>query len=230
MAATLNAQKREGTGKGFARQLRLAGRVPAVLYGRDLETMHLSVDTHEAEHLFHSISVENTIVALKVKGEKQPFQTLIRDSQTHPFKASLLHIDFLRVQKGVAVDVEVPLRLMGIPVGVQNSGGVLEQVLNELPIKCIPSRIPESIEVDVTGLDVNESLHVYDLEIEEGIAITIDDSLTICAVAIPKIIEEVVVEEEELPEDEIPDEEDAAADEAAPEPEAGSDDSGGDGG
>jgi len=193
MTITLKAQKREGRGKGVARKLRQEGRVPAVLYGRELGTMHLSLNAHEAETLFHSISTENT---------------LVREIQSHPFKSFLIHVDFLRIQAGVAVDVEVPLRLIGDPIGVKNSAGVLEQVLNELPVKCIPSKIPELIEVDVSELDINDSLHVYDLELEEGINITIDEGQTICAVAIPKVVEEAVVEEDELFEgDEIPDEE-----------------------
>ena len=223
MTITLKALKREGTGKGVARKLRQEGRVPAVLYGRELGTMHLSLDTHEAENLFHSISTENTIVDLKVEGVGELFQTLVREIQSHPFKSSLIHVDFLRIQAGVAVDVEVPLRLIGDPVGVKNSGGVLEQVLNELPVKCIPSKIPELIEVDVSELDINDSLHVYDLELDEGIKITVDEGRTICAVAIPKVVEEAVVEEDELLEGEIPDEEalpsedDTAAVEESPE-------------
>ena len=220
MTITLKAQKREGTGKGVARKLRQEGRVPAVLYGRELGTMHLSLDTHEAENLFHSISTENTIVGLKVEGVGEPFQTLVREIQSHPFKSSLIHVDFLRIQAGVAVDVEVPLRLIGDPIGVKNSGGVLEQVLNELPVKCIPSKIPEFIEVDVSELDINDSLHVYDLELEEGINITVDEERTICAVAIPKVVEEAVVEEDELlegDEGEIPDEEALPSDTAVEE-------------
>ena len=220
MTITLKAQKREGTGKGVARKLRQEGRVPAVLYGRELGTMHLSLDTHEAENLFHSISTENTIVGLKVEGVGELFQTLVREIQSHPFKDSLIHVDFLRIQAGVAVDVEVPLRLIGDPIGVKNSGGVLEQVLNELPVKCIPSKIPELIEVDVSELDINDSLHVYDLELEEGINITVDEERTICAVAIPKVVEEAVVEEDELlegDEGEIPDEEALPSDTAVEE-------------
>ena len=223
MTTMLKAQKREGTGKGVARKLRQEGRVPAVLYGRELGTMHLSLDIHEAENLFYSISTENTIVGLKVEGVGEPFQTLVREIQSHPFKSSLIHVDFLRIQAGVAVDVEVPLRLIGDPVGVKNSGGVLEQVLNELPVKCIPSKIPELIEVDVSELDINDSLHVYDLELDEDITITVDEGRTICAVAIPKVVEEAVVEEDELLEGEIPDgealssEDDTAAVEESPE-------------
>ena len=121
---TLNAQKRDDKGKGAARKLRQQGRVPAGLYGRELDSVHLSVDAHEVEHLFHSISVDNTIVKLAVDGDSEPYETLVREIQTHPWRASLLHIDFLRIQKGVAVDVDVPLRLLGVPLGVKSEGGV----------------------------------------------------------------------------------------------------------
>ena len=194
-AATLQAQKREGTGKGVARQLRLAGRVPAVLYGRELETMHLSLDGHEAEHLFRSISVDNTIVSLKVEGEKQPFETLVREIQTHPWRPGMLHVDFLRIQAGVAVDLEVPVHLEGIPAGVRLGGGVLEQIIHELPVRCIPSKIPESFILDVTHMELNQSLHVSDIPLEEGIEIRIDGDQTICAVAVPRIAEEGAVTE-----------------------------------
>jgi large subunit ribosomal protein L25 len=193
--ATLNAQKREDLGKGASRTLRRAGRVPAVLYGRELDSIHLSVDAHEAELLFHSISVDNTIVDLSVDGEKKPYPTLVREIQTHPWKDSLVHIDFLRIQEGVAVDLEVPVELVGVPVGVRLQGGVLEQIVHELEIRCIPSKIPESFTLDVSGLDVNDSLHVSDIPVTEGVEILMAPEQTICAVAIPRVVEEAELAE-----------------------------------
>jgi large subunit ribosomal protein L25 len=190
--ATLKAQKRDNSGKGAARTLRRAGRVPAVLYGRELESVHLSVDAHEATKLFHSISVDNTIVDLDVEGEKKPYQTLVREIQAHPWRSVLLHVDFLRIQEGVAVDLEVPIRLIGVPAGVRLGGGVLEQTVHDLPIRCVPSAIPEVFELDVTGLEVNGSLHVSDIKLGEGVEVRIPLDRTICSVAIPKIVEEVV--------------------------------------
>ncbi len=205
--ATLPAQKREGTGKGVARKLRAAGRVPAVLYGRELEPVHLSLDTREAEQLFHSISVDNTIVDLAVEGEEKAYQTLIREIQVHPLRQLLIHVDFLRIQEGITVDVNVPVQLLGIPEGVKNSGGVLEQIIHDLPVRCIPSKIPQSIDIDVTHLDVNESLHVYDIEFEEGVEVTVEQKRTLCSVAIPKVIEEPEEEEELLEGEELEGEE-----------------------
>ncbi len=204
---TLDAQKREGTGKGVARQLRAAGRVPAVLYGRGLDPVHLSLDAQDAEHLFYAISVDNTIVDLVVEGEKKAFQTLIREIQVHPLRQTLTHVDFLRIQKGVKVEVNVPVHLTGMAEGVKNSGGVLEQIIHDLPIRCIPSLIPQSIDFDVSHVGLNESLHIFDVEFEEGIEVMIDTKRTICTVAIPKVVEEET-DEDELAEGELPEDED----------------------
>jgi large subunit ribosomal protein L25 len=190
--ATLKAKKRDGSGKGAARTLRREGRVPAVLYGRELEAVHLSVDAHEAERLFHSISVDNTIVDLAVEGEKKPYLTLVREIQTHPWRPQLLHVDFLRIQEGVAVDLDVPIKLLGVPAGVRLGGGVLEQMIHDLPIRCEPSKIPESIELDVSNMEVNASLRVADLVLPEGVEVRVPGDRTVCSVAIPKIVEEVV--------------------------------------
>jgi len=194
--ATLAAQKREGTGKGVARKLRQTGRVPAVLYGRELESMHLSIDAREAEQLFRSISVDNTIVSLKVEGDKEPYETLVREIQMHPWRGSMLHVDFLRIQAGVEVDLDVPVHLEGVPVGVRLNGGVLEQIIHEVPVRCIPSKIPDSFVLEVTGLDLNQSLHVSDIPLEEGIEIRMPGEQTICMVAVPRVAEEGAVEGE----------------------------------
>jgi large subunit ribosomal protein L25 len=220
--AVLKAEKREGTGKGVARKLRQSGRVPAVLYGRELDSMHLSLDAHDAELLFRSISVENTIVSLEVEGEKTPFETLVREIQMHPWRGAMMHVDFLRIQAGVAVDLEVPVHLEGVPAGVRHNGGVLEQTIHEIPVRCIPSKIPESFVLDVTELDLNDALHVSDIELEEGIELRLDPELTICSVAVPRA-EEAAEPEEEAAEPELVGEE-------GPEGEAGesADESGGD--
>ena len=182
----LKAALREGTGKGVARKMREAGQTPAVLYGGDESTVHLALDTHDAHYLFHNISVDNTIIDLHVEGEKEPVQALVREIQTHPWKATLLHVDFFRIQKGVAVDVEVPLHLIGTPEGVRLGGGKLEQIIYDLPLRCVPSKIPEVIEVDVSGLDVGDVLHISDISFDEGIEVTVAQERTICSVAAPK--------------------------------------------
>ena len=209
----LKALRRDGAGKSVARKMRQAGQTPAVLYGGDEEPVHLALDTQEADYLFRRISVENTIVDLEVEGEKGSVQTLVREIQTHPWKETLLHVDFLRIQKGVAVDVEIPLNLVGTPEGVRLEGGSLEQIIHEIPIRCIPSKIPEVIEVDVSGMEVGDVLHVSDVSFDEDIEVTISQERTICSVAAPKAEEEVVEEEAD-------EEEGAAEGETAPDAEA----------
>ncbi len=193
---TLKAAKREDTGKGGSRQLRRAGKVPAVLYGKDMDVMHLSVDAHDAMHLFQTISVENTLVDLKVEGIKESFSTLVREIQTHSYKPGLVHIDFLRVQEGVTIEVEIPIHLVGTPVGVKNHGGVLEQIIHNLAVLCIPSQIPESVEIDVSGLDLDDSIHVSDIAVGEGVEIAVPADRTVCLVAVPRVVAEDVPAEE----------------------------------
>lgn len=199
---TLSAEKREGTGKGVARKLRQAGKIPAVLYGRDMDAVHIAVDGHEADLLFRSIPVDNTIIQLQVEGDKEPHQTLVREIQTHPWKGTLVHVDFLRIQAGVMVDVNVPLHLIGTPVGVKDEGGVLEQTIHDIPISCIPSAIPESIELDVSGMGLNDVLHVSDLPVEEGVEIQLPGERTVCSVSVPRALIEEEEDEDEL-EDEL---------------------------
>lgn len=185
MTKSLSAKKREGTGKGVARKMRQDGRVPAVVYGKDMESEHVSLDAREALHLFETISVDNTIVQLEVEGGSA-HQTLVREIQAHPVRRELIHVDFLRVQAGVMVELDIPVHLEGTPVGVKQHGGVLDHMIHELPVRCIPSNIPDSFVVDVSGLDINDAIHVYDLELGEGVEVTIDADRTVCAVSVPK--------------------------------------------
>jgi large subunit ribosomal protein L25 len=201
MTKSLTATKREGSGKGAARKLRRSGRVPAVLYGKDMDPVHLSVDAKEVEHLFHAISVENTVLDLRIDGQKGSHQILVREIQSEPDRPQTpVHIDFLRIQKDVKVDVEIPVNLVGVPVGVRMHGGVLEQIVHELPVRCLPSLIPESIDVDVSGLDLDDSIHVSDMGVVEGVEVTIDPTRTVCLVAAPRVEMEPEPEEGEVAE------------------------------
>ena len=193
----LKAQPRAETGKAAARKLRSVGRIPAVIYGKEMDSRGLSLDLQETEYLFQRIAVENTILDLEIEGDDEPVQTLIRDIQAYPHKPGLLHVDFLRIQKGVAVEVDIPVNLEGIPVGVRESGGILEQIINELRVKCIPSKIPENYTLDVTAMEVGDSFHVSDILVEDDVDILAELDRTICSVQVPKVIEVEVEEDEE---------------------------------
>ncbi len=197
MNATLSADKRSESGKGAARQLRSGGRIPAVVYGQGDDALSLSLDAHEADLLFHRISVDNTIVNLEVEGEKEPIATLIRDVQTHPFKATILHVDFYRIQTGVELEVEIPVHTEGTPIGVKDSGGILQLVIHDLSVACIPSKIPDSITIDVSMLDVGDVLHVSDIDLPEGVRSLIDEERTLVTVNLPRAAIETEDDEED---------------------------------
>jgi len=200
---TLKAEPREGTGKGLARKLRATGKLPAVLYGAQEDSLSITLDYHEAEYLFHSISVDNTIINLELEGQKKPVPTLIRDIQTHPFRPDILHVDFYRIQTGVVVELDVPVHVHGTAVGVKDSGGVLEQTIHDLPIRCLPKDIPEEILVEVSGLDIGDSVHVDELDIPEGVEVLLDGRRTVCSVQVPSIAEVEPEEDEEELEPEL---------------------------
>jgi large subunit ribosomal protein L25 len=199
---TLNAERRDETGKGVARKLRAAGKLPAVMYGADGESVSLVLDANDTSHLFHSISVDNTIVNLEVGGEAVPVPTLIREIQTHPFRAEILHVDFFRIQTGVEVELDIPVELEGIPTGVKDQGGVLEQTIYMLPVSCLPAAIPDMIRVDVGGLEINDSLQVSELNIPEGVEVLLDPERTVCSVQPPSMA--AIPEDEDEDEDAEP--------------------------
>lgn len=195
---TLKAERREEAGKGVARKLRAAGKVPGVVYGGDGDTVSLVLDAHDTTSLFHSISVENTIVNLEVEGEPVPVPALVREIQTHPFRPEILHVDFFRIQAGVEVELEVPIHLMGLPTGVKDEGGVLEQTIYMLPVRCFPDAIPEEFTADVSELEIHDTIHVGDLAVPEGVTVLLDLERTVCSVQAPSVAEVEVEEEEEL--------------------------------
>ena len=214
MDTTLRLTTRHDSGKGVARRLRRAGRVPGVVYGGGEETVPVSMEGREALLLFQSISVENTILNLMVDGGEAE-RALVREVQVHPFRTELLHVDFLRVQRGVAIEVNVPVHVTGVPVGVRE-GGILEHVVHDITVKCLPSLIPEAIEVDAGHLDTGDVLRVRDLEMPEGVESLADPDQAVCAVTLPKAPEidddaEAVGDEDEIPADDAGGEEGVGA-------------------
>ncbi|MDQ6831413.1 MAG: 50S ribosomal protein L25/general stress protein Ctc [Gemmatimonadota bacterium] len=188
-SANLDAKLRTETGKGAARKLRAAKQVPAVIYGHHREPQSLAIDTREVERMLERVAFETTVIELNVGGTNA--RTLIREIQRHPFKRQILHIDFQELVAGEMVTVNVPLVLVGTSHGVRNEQGTLDQVLRELEIEVDPANIPNHIDVDVSGLGLNESIHVRDLKLPEGIKVLIDQDATICVVAPPRVEVEV---------------------------------------
>lgn len=195
---TLKAELRDERGKGAARQLRRTGRIPAVVYGHGEDTRSLSVNARDLDRLFARISIENTLLDLEI-GDEGSVKALIREVQTHPFKAEVLHVDFYQVHAGEEIDLDVPLHLTGTAAGVLE-GGILEQPMHELPISCLPDAIPDAVEIDVSELDVGDSIHVRDLDLPEGVRTDIDPDRTLCSVVPPSVLAIEVEEEVAVPE------------------------------
>jgi large subunit ribosomal protein L25 len=204
--SNIGALPREAIGKGGARSVRREGRVPGILYGHGEESIPLSVDARELQRLVHSVSIENTIVDLSLKGTRQPYKVLIREIQRHPTREEYIHVDFFHIAMDEKISVEVPIVLKGEPTGVRNKGGILDHQLRELEVYCLPAEIPERIEVDVSELDIGDAIHVRDLAVPEGVEIEADPDRAVAAVLAPAVVpieEEVAAAVEEPAEPEV---------------------------
>lgn len=186
VTANLAARPRSETGKGVNRKLRASGRVPAVVYGHGEETRPLTVDAHELERLLATVRVESTLIELSIEGERAPVRALVRELQTHPYREDVLHIDFYQIHAGEALTVEVPIRLVGASPGVR-AGGIMQHALTELEIRCMPDQIPELLEVDVSALEIGDSIHVSDIALPEGIEVLVDADRSVCSVIPPTV-------------------------------------------
>lgn len=192
--ATLRAEPRSESGKGAARQLRRSGGLPAVVYGGGEGSLPLALDRHEFERLMARIHAATTVISLEVEGS-EPRQVLIREIQRHPFRSDFLHVDFLAVTAGQKITVDVPVHLVGDAPGVE-MGGIIQQIRHVVEVECIPSEIPSEIRVDISELQIGDSIHIGDLDV--GTIVILDDAdLTLCTCVQPTVITEEEEEEAE---------------------------------
>jgi len=192
MELQLVAERREGTGKGVARKLRAAGRVPAVVYGQGMEAAAVSVDAKDLYHVLHSGGT-NVLLDLVIDGKG--LLALARDVQRDHIHGRFVHVDFFAVSRTEKITIQVPVRVLGESVGVK-AGGVLEHHLWEIEAECLPSDVPEAIEADITDLQVWDSLKVADLVVPEGVTILSAEDETVLAVVPPQAREVAEVAEE----------------------------------
>jgi large subunit ribosomal protein L25 len=148
--------------KNAARQVRMAGKIPAVVYGAGHESVAVELDPKQILRILHSESGHNTIFDVNIAGQGVA-KAMIVDWQYEPIRDTLLHIDLKRIALDKAMKVSVPVRLIGVPTGVKNDGGMLDQVLREVEIECLPGDIPSHIDVDVTNLSLHQAIRVSDL-------------------------------------------------------------------
>jgi large subunit ribosomal protein L25 len=177
--------------KNHARRVRVAGKIPAVVYGAGQNAVAVSVDPKVITKILHSDSGHNTIFDLNVEGSAV-VKAMIVDWQNEPIKGHLLHIDLKRIAMDKAMRVSVPIQLVGVPVGVKAQGGILEHVLREVEIECLPGDIPSHLDVDVSDLEIHKSIHVSDLPHSGSIKFLGDEDATVAHVT---TIREEVVEE-----------------------------------
>jgi len=201
----IEAETREDFGKNATRRLRRSGRVPCVVYGGGGPPIPISVDPRKVSGIVHSQGGHNVLVTLEVKG-KAPARVMLRDWQLEPVRGDVLHVDMIRISSDTRLKLRVPIQLVGEAKGVKVQGGVLEFVLREVEVECLPDDIPERINVDVTELMIGLNLRVSDLVLGEKVkAVTDPTQVVVHVVAL-------------RPEEEKPAEE-AAPEAAAAEPE-----------
>jgi large subunit ribosomal protein L25 len=170
MDATLEAKKRDGRGKNEARRLRVSGRIPAVVYGarkdgQAPEGVSVAVDPKEVLRILHSESGANTLINLSVEGAES--RVMVRHYQLDPVTHQLLHADFYQLAMDRAIVVSVPIVIKGEPAGVKLQGGILDFVTRDIQVQCLPTDIPEKVDIDVSELMLHQSIRVRDLPVSD---------------------------------------------------------------
>ena len=208
--ARLDAQVRDDVGKGVARSLRRAGKVPAVLYGRKRGAVSLQIDDRSFQTLLRNYG-SNVLINL-VLGNDDEQTVVIKDLQRHPVKRNVLHADFQRISLDEKITTQVSIETVGTPVGVRD-GGVLTVTRRQVSVNCFPLDTPEFLRINVEDLSIGDSFRVSDIEIDDMIEILENETTQIAAVIEPKVVLETITAEEEEIEGEEGLEDEEAADE-----------------
>lgn len=215
----LNATVRKTTGNSPARELRRGGQIPAVLYGPQTESVLLSVNIKEFEQILKKGNIGSIILNLVIQnGKKVTKPAMIKEFQSHPVSGDFLHIDFYEIDMQRKINVMIPVVTKGICKGVE-LGGLLQIIRREIEVLCMPGDIPEAIEIDITDLDMGDSLHVDEIPLGDNVEIATDVNFTVLTIVSPKV-EEVEEEEEEALEGEEAAAEGEAGEGAEPEEES----------
>jgi large subunit ribosomal protein L25 len=193
----LEAQLREGTGKGKVKELRRQGFIPGVLYGERKKTQLVKVDRSAVLRLVHEHRVESAVINLKLESDDKKVKdvhAIIKEIQFEPVKEDIVHIDFNRISLTKAIKVKVPIEPKGESIGVKQEGGSLEHVLWDLEIECLPTQIPEKIEVDISALKIGDAIHVKDISLPLEVKVLNDPEAVVFNIAAP--VKEEVTEAE----------------------------------
>jgi len=213
----LGVSERKGTGKGQARALRRNGFIPAVLYGPKTETVSLSVSAADLTAIYKRSESEHVILNLMIQnGGTRNKTAMIKEMQVSPLTHEYLHVDFYEISMDQEIVVKVPVELTGGSVGVER-GGFLQLIRHQLEVACLPGDIPNKIQVDISGLDIGDSIHVEQVQAKDKVRLVFDTNFTVVTVVAPSLAKEEVAEE--VPEEGV-EEGEAAGEAKASEPAA----------
>jgi large subunit ribosomal protein L25 len=197
---TVKAEKREGRGSNDARRLRREGKIPATVYGGGEDAVAITAELKDLAAIIRSDSGANTLFTLDIEGVGES-RVIFQDRQIDPVRGRLLHADLRRLAKGEKIELTIPVNLIGEPVGVREEGGVLEQQMREITVKCTPSNIPDSIDVNVEDLDVNQSVTISEIAFDDEIEVLESPEAVVAMVTfVREIIEEPEIDEDAEPE------------------------------
>jgi len=201
---SLAVQKRDNKGKRAARKIRAENKLPGIFYGPGISPVMLTVDYSELEEIVTKGSSEQTILDLHLDTGNgvENKKAMLKELQTDPLSGAYLHADFYEISMDRDITLNIPIQLVNIPVGV-SQGGILQHIRREIEITCKPDKLIESIEIDVSGLDIGDSLHIRDIDLPEGVTTSEDGHLTVAVVAAPAAEKSVEAEEEEMEEAEV---------------------------
>jgi large subunit ribosomal protein L25 len=190
---TLRALKRTGTGTRSARRMRRDGQVPAVVYGTGVETQAIAVDGHALYGILHTEAGYNALISLELDGGDEVL-TVAREIQRDPVRGEITHLDFIKVSLDIAIEAEVGLDYTGTPLGVKEDGGFVETIETSVLISALPTAIPTSIAVDISGLGVGDTLKIEDLPQLDGVTYSSEPDRPLVTVILPAVAEEEAVE------------------------------------
>ncbi len=199
---TLKAEIRKKTGKGAARKERAQGKIPGVVYGEGSEPVAFTVSDYDLTQMITKSTKSSIILDLELEGGDTR-KVLLTDLQTDPVQSDILSVDFLQISMDKEIVIQVPVELQGTPDGVKNQGGILQPIRRVVEISCLPGDIPDKITLDVSEMQIGDTLHVEDLKFEK-FTIREEPHLSICTVVAPTVVKEKIeeVEGEELAEGE----------------------------
>lgn len=168
----LTAEPREAMGTGASRRLRRSGKVPAIMYGASKEPISLALDHNQVYHNLENEAFHSSLISVKLGSTTE--QAILRDVQMHPFKPRIIHVDLQRISATEKLHLRVPLHFVGAEIspGVKLQNGIVNHLMTEVDVSCLPTNLPEYLEVDLSGLNLHESVHLSDLKAPAGVEIT----------------------------------------------------------